>query len=51
MPPTQTTANKHYNKPDFQVIPLNIEAPLLSGSNTPSSQKSPINPVVPGGVW
>ncbi len=32
MLPMLTTAKKDYEKPDFQVILLNIEAPLLSGS-------------------
>ena len=46
-----TTDTKRYAKPEFQVLPLNIEAPLLSGSNQPTSKKLPINPVAPGGVW
>ncbi len=36
MLPMLTTAKKDYEKPDFQVILLNIEAPLLSGSGNPN---------------
>ena len=37
--PAQTTAKKPYAKPEFQVIPLNVEAPLLSGSSQPVGTK------------
>lgn|GEM_PF-3075231 len=36
----QTTCKQQYQKPDFQVISLNIESPLLAGSNPTS-----INPI------
>ena len=32
--PAQATAKKPYAKPEFQEIPLNVEAPLLSGSES-----------------
>ena len=52
MLPMLTTAKKDYEKPDFQVILLNIEAPLLSGSNQPTSKKLPtVNPINDGGEW
>ncbi len=40
-----------YNKPSFEVIDIIIESPLLSGSSTPTSKKSPINPLTPGTDW
>ncbi|MBO7597837.1 MAG: hypothetical protein J6T70_12420 [Bacteroidales bacterium] len=40
----QTTAKKPYAKPDFQVIPLVNETPLLAGSGTPSPKINPIKP-------
>lgn len=47
-----TTDRKRYAKPEFQVLPLNIEAPLLSGSGTPTSKKLPeVNPINDGGDW
>ena len=49
-PPNQKADKKRYECPTFTVIPLNIEAPLLSGSGTQPIQ-SPINPVTPGGLW
>lgn len=43
---------KPYTKPDFQVIPLNTESPLLSGSNQPTSKKLPIvDDITPGNDW
>lgn len=35
----QTTMKKPYERPAFTIIPLNMEAPLLSGS-----QKIPVQP-------
>lgn len=35
-----------YHKPTFEVIDLNAESPLLSGS---SKQPAKINPLTPGG--
>ena len=32
--PAQTIAKKPYERPTFSVVPLNIEAPLLSASET-----------------
>ena len=40
-----------YHKPSFEVIDLNMESPLLAGSGTPTSKKSPINPIKPGDTW
>lgn len=34
MPPAQKATKKPYERPAFTVIPLNVEAPLLSGSGT-----------------
>jgi len=52
MLPMLTTAKTDYEKPYFQVILLNIEAPLLSGSNQPTSKKLPtVNPINDGGEW
>ena len=41
----QDTKQK-YAKPTFEVIDLNIQSPLLSGSST---QPAKINPLTPGG--
>ena len=42
MPAVLTAQEKQqYQKPEFQVIPLNMESPLLAGSNDPTS----INPI------
>ena len=50
--PAQTTAKKPYAKPDFQVIPLNIESPLLSGSNQPTPKKLPtVDDITNGKDW
>ena len=38
-----------YHKPTFEVIDINIESPLLSGSNI--GKKAPINPIAPGKTW
>ena len=38
---------KEYHKPTFEVIYINMESPLLSGSNI--GKKAPINPLTPGG--
>ena len=38
----QTTMKKPYAKPDFQVIPLNVESPLLSGSSKQPVETQPI---------
>ena len=37
----QTTCKQQYQKPSFEVINLNMESPLLAGSNDPTS----INPI------
>ena len=44
-------AKQEYHKPSFEVISLNMESPLLAGSGTPTSKKSPINPLTPGNPW
>lgn len=48
----QTKVKKYYTRPDFQVIPLNTESPLLSGSTKPTSKKLPtVTPIGDGGEW
>ena len=43
---------KQYHKPSFEVIDINMESPLLSGSGTPLSKKLPdVNPIENGSNW
>ena len=44
----QDTKQK-YHKPSFEVIGIDMESPLLTGSNI--GKKAPINPIAPGGTW
>ena len=47
IPPTLT--KQQYVKPSFNLFILNMESPLLAGSGTPTSKKSPISPIEPSG--
>ena len=40
---------KKYHKPSFEIIGINMESPLLTGSNI--GKKAPITPIKPGDIW
>lgn len=43
---------KKYQKPTFEVIDLDMESPLLSGSGKPTTKKLPtVNPIDNGTDW
>lgn len=54
-PPPELAAQQKiqkYQKPTFEVIPLNMESPLLSGSNQPTPKKLPtVDDITNGKDW